>query len=382
MPTPPLSDEELLRTLEVRARHRTNQDAGEELGLNDSTVSRHVRLARERGLHLSEGARQSMHNAGLSGGEIRGGWIHNYDDEGKKTGTTRWTAPDVDAETIIDQIREAFTGIPPAPVISAPDYTTGNLATVYPLMDVHLGLMAWGKETGGPDYDLKIAQADMHYAFGKILTLTPPSDTAILIIGGDFFHADDTNNQTPAHKHTLDVDGRHFKIADTGVSLLSAVVENLLHKHRSVIVRVLRGNHDEHMHVILTFALSERYRDNERVEVEKDPRDLFMRQWGRCLIAAHHGDKAPPERLTLYLSDVCPYWSETRHRHCFTGHIHKDQAKDIGPLKWESLRAFTPPDSYAAGMGYSGRRAMQALTFDKQDGLVLRAMDPIERVSA
>jgi hypothetical protein len=30
-------------------------------------------------------------------------------------------------------------------------------------------------------------------------------------------------------------------------------------------------------------------------------------------------------------------------------------------------------------MGYAGRRAMQALTFHRRDGLVLRAIDPIER---
>jgi hypothetical protein len=30
-------------------------------------------------------------------------------------------------------------------------------------------------------------------------------------------------------------------------------------------------------------------------------------------------------------------------------------------------------------MGYAGRRALQALVFDKKDGLVLRAIDPIER---
>jgi hypothetical protein len=83
--------------------------------------------------------------------------------------------------------------------------------------------------------------------------------------------------------------------------------------------------------------------------------------------------------MTLYLSDVCPFWSDTRHRFCFTGHVHHDHSKDIGPLKWESLRAFTAPDAYASGMGYASRRALQAITFHKRDGVVLRAIDPIER---
>ena len=166
---------------------------------------------------------------------------------------------------------------------------------------------------------------------------------------------------------------------DTGVDLIAETAERLLEKHEDLTIRVLRGNHDEDSHRVLTFALAERYRLEPRVTVEKTPHDLFMKQWGRCLVSAHHGDTAPPERLTLYLSDVCPFWSDTRHRVMFTGHIHKDVAKDVGPLRWESLRAFCPPDAYASGMKYVSRRALQALTFHKVDGLVLRAIDPIER---
>ena len=44
--------------------------------------------------------------------------------------------------------------------------------------------------------------------------------------------------------------------------------------------------------------------------------------------------------------------------------------------------AVETPDAYAAGMGYAARRALQALTFDKIDGLVLRAIDPVERGAA
>ena len=106
-----------------------------------------------------------------------------------------------------------------------------------------------------------------------------------------------------------------------------------------------------------------------------------MLQWGRCAIFAHHGDLGKPQQMALYLSDICPFWSATRHRHYLTGHTHHDHAKDLGPLRWESLRAFCPPDAYAASMGYGGRRALQSLTFHKQDGLVLRALDPIERMA-
>lgn len=286
-----------------------------------------------------------------------------------------------DPINMAEAMRAAFDGMEAAPPIVAPAQVMADLCTVYPLMDAHIGLHAWGRETGGDDYDLRHAAQDMRHAFAKVTAITPASTKAILIVGGDYFHSDDTRAETPASKHKLDMDGRFFKVIDVGIAILAETVQRLLEKHQDVLVKVLRGNHDPHAHLTLTFALSERYRQDPRVTVEKDPRDLFMAQWGKCAIFAHHGDKGKPQQMALYLSDICPFWSEARHRHYLTGHIHHDHAKDFGPLRWESLRAFCPPDAYAASMGFGGRRALQSLTFHSVDGLVLRALDPIDRAA-
>jgi len=282
-------------------------------------------------------------------------------------------------EAVAERIREALEGLLPFEPVLPPENVMADLCAVYPLMDAHIGMLAWGQETGSQDYDLDHAAKDMRHAFAKVLALTPAAEQAVLIIGGDFFHADDGRAETPANRHKLDVDGRFWKVLDVGIAIIAETVERLLMKHSNVLVRVLRGNHDPHSSLTLNFALAERYRNEPRITIEKDPRDLFMMQWGRCAIFAHHGDKGKPQQMALYLSDVCPFWSQTRHRHLLTGHIHHDAAKDVGPLRWESLRAFCPPDAYAAGMGYGGRRALQSITFHKADGLVLRALDPIGR---
>jgi hypothetical protein len=283
-------------------------------------------------------------------------------------------------EAVAERIREALEGMEPAAAVSPPESVMADLCAVYPLMDAHVGMLAWGRETGSQDYDLGHAAQDMRHAFAKVLALTPAAEQAVLIIGGDFFHADDNRAETPANRHKLDVDGRFWKVLDVGIGIIAETIHKLLQKHARVMVRVLRGNHDPHSGMTLNFALAERYRDETRVHIEKDPRDLFMMQWGKCAIFAHHGDKGKPQQMALYLSDVCPFWSETRHRHYLTGHVHHDHAKDLGPLRYESLRAFCPPDAYAASMGYGGRRALQSITFHKADGLVLRALDPIDRM--
>jgi hypothetical protein len=85
-----------------------------------------------------------------------------------------------------------------APKITPPAHVVDDLCTVWPLMDVHFGMLAWGRETGGPDYDTKVAADDMRHAFAKVSAITPDSAEGVLIIGGDFFHADDNRSETPA----------------------------------------------------------------------------------------------------------------------------------------------------------------------------------------
>lgn len=278
----------------------------------------------------------------------------------------------------LEDIADAFDNVTPAVPVVPPSSVNDDLLTMYPLFDVHFGMLAWGEEAG-EDYDTKLAQSDMSMALGKAMALTPDSHTALLLIGGDFFHADNDNAETPASKHKLDVDGRHDRVIDLGVDLLANAVEALLRKHREVRIKVLRGNHDESAHRVLRVAMSQRYRNEPRVSVDVGGADLFHTAWGVSLIAAHHGDRSKPERLALEIADTCPEWSVTSQRYVFTGHVHHTQVKDLGAIQWESLRAFCPRDAYAAGHHYSSRRQMQSITFHREDGLVLQTYDPVTR---
>lgn len=382
MPTPPLTDEALLETLAVLQKYDFNKTfAGKELGLNESAVRRRFTEAKLRGLHLSSGAREAMEATKLSGVEIAGGYRHAYDEDGKKIETVRWSVPksEFQLETVLERAAAKFSDLPKAPPIPTPKHTSSDLLTLYPLFDVHMGMHAWGDETGGDNYDLKLSVNDIQVSVGNVMALSPDSEESILLIGGDFFHGDDNTNQTPKSHNTLDVDGRHFKVLDTGIEVVAGTIERIASKHKRVTVRVLRGNHDEHSHMVLTLALAQRYRDHDRITVDKSPRDIFMHQWGKCLIAAHHGDKAKPERLAMILAEICPFWSESPHRIVFTGHKHHQQSNDFPGIEWEQFRAFCPPDAY--GAQFAPRRAMHAITFHKQSGIATRAKDPIKRAA-
>jgi hypothetical protein len=372
MPTPPLSDELAREALAAFQHHGSKSLAANALGLNRKTLSNRLTVAYARGFHLSDGARGVISQAGLSGSEARGGWLHSYDSDGKKVGATYWKAPEISAADFIDQIKDAFADITPAPLIPAPMHKAKDLVTVYPIADAHIGMMAWGKETG-EDYDTKAAVTRLQSWIGACIAASPPSETALILDVGDLTHADDYTSQTPRSKHVLDTDTRHFKTLDMTIHGMNTAVDLALRKHKRVIVRILPGNHDPHAYLAIMFAMAERWRENPRVEVQKIPGEFYVERFGSVLIAAHHGDKAKAERLVLFLADEYPeLWGATRQRYLFTAHLHHHKSADIGGVQWEQLRAMTARDAHSVAHAYSARAQLQAITYHISKGEVSR----------
>lgn len=351
--------------------------AAEQLGLNYNTLKTRLTIAKSRGFHLSPGARHVINRANLAPIEAKGGWIHDYDKDGKKIGTTRWAAPDDALDDSLERIRTAFEGMTPARMIQPPEHTAQDLCNVLPLYDVHWGMAAWGDETGDVDYDLTLARDDLMRGMEAVLSTAPKADTCVLLLGGDLTHADDNSAQTPQSKHPLDVAARMHVVTDSAISIIKYAVTRALEHHSRVIIRVLRGNHDINSHRAISFALREWLAGNTRASIDMDPRELFMFQWGRSAIFGQHGDKMKPVDLALKLSDVCQFWSAAPHRYAYTGHMHRMAAERIGGLNWERLEPFAPSDAY--GATWVNRRAMKIDTYHKQRGRVATAIDPLER---
>ena len=283
-------------------------------------------------------------------------------------------------QNILDRIVTAFEGIPSVSV-PPPVSIDGDHMTVYPLYDMHIGMMAWGRETRGQDFDLKLMKSDLLHSIAKVMARSPDSSEALIILGGDTIHVNDHFNETPASRHHQDADGRFEKIIDVAIEAISGAIELVAQKHASVKIVVLRGNHDETSHIILKASLKQRYRDTDHISFPvmhgMDKSEIFWMAFGDVLIVAHHGDKAKPERLALIAADKCPDWSGKTCRVILTGHLHSLKVMDMPGVTHYTLRAFCPPDAYGANFG--GVRGIQAMTFDKREGLVVSAHDPIHR---
>lgn len=275
-------------------------------------------------------------------------------------------------EAIAERVKATLEGMEPAALVPPPEYTDADLCTALLISDAHIGLQSWAKETGEA-YNTDIAAERLKSWVGQLVAASPPSGLCVILDNGDLTHADDHTNMTPASKHVLDVDTRHFRTLDVTVETLACAIELALAKHQRVLVRILPGNHNRESYITILFALAERFRDNPRVTVQKVPGEFFAFEWGKVMLAAHHGDKAKADRLVHFLADqYAEMWGRTRHRFLFTGHLHHSKSQDIGGCTWEQLRAVTARDAYAVAHGYTARAQLQAITFHKERGEVQR----------
>lgn len=348
--------------------HGSQSKAAAALGISRATLR--GRLERAKKYQEADPAVQgAMSEAGMQDiGILHSGWV-------KTEGASLYfqqPKTSAEPEDIAQRVKDALEGIEPIKPVQSSAETFADLLTLYPLPDAHIGQLSWGKETG-EDYDLRIAADRIRNGIAECLNASPASQQAVLVAMGDWLHVNDQTNQTYHSRHQLDADGRFQKVLDVGISVLAATAEALLSKHENVTVVVQRGNHDETAYLAVLFALAERYRNEPRISVQRKPGEFFVMEWGQCLLASCHGDKAKAERLVMYLADKWhEMWGRTKFRYLFTGHLHHHKSQDLGGVHWEQLRAITAPDAHAASHAYGGKAEMQAITYDRQRGEISR----------
>jgi hypothetical protein len=288
--------------------------------------------------------------------------------------TARWVKTKFEQGAgLIEGLRAAFAEYEGgAGVILAPEGADEDTLTVYPLPDLHLGLLAWGAETG-QDYDLHIATATAISSLEKLVERSLPSKHAVLLGLGDFYHGDDQKNVTPGSGHQLDVDGRHAKIFAAGAKLAVRMVEIIARKHPNIEIRFLSGNHDINASMCLTVALSMFYSGNERISVNCDPGIAWYRLHGKVLLGATHGHSARMERLPgMMAADRPVEWGKSLHRSFLTGHIHTETVREVAGVRVESLQAPAARDAWNAASGYRSGRSLSAITYHAEEGEIGR----------
>lgn len=273
---------------------------------------------------------------------------------------------------IDEMARSLADSLTPLPTITPPTYTDADLLCVIPMGDPHFGMMAWAAESGD-NFDLHIAEQLTFDAVDRLVSLSPPSKTAILLNLGDFFHADNSSNRTPHSGNSLDVDGRFQKIASVGFRAMIRCVTRMLERHENVIVRNNRGNHDPHQAYMLSMAMAAFFHDNPRVSVDMSPSGFWYFRFGEVLIGSVHGDGAKLVDLpSIMACDVKHDWAASTFRVWHCGHFHHDQLKDYRGCTVETHRTLAAKDAWHAYQGYRSYRDMKCIVYHRQFGEVNR----------
>lgn len=373
-------DEELLKVVEAAKNYPTNQAAADSLGMARKTFTDRIKQAVRRNLlghalggEVPEGFELTKITTltKQEGGRVME-WRH--------VNRAKEAAEDL-AKAIAERLNELVTPV----VAPAPDITYMDRSlTLYNVVDFHLGQYSWGKEAGGQSYDLDIARDVLLATTAKLTAQTPPSDTAVIVYLGDNFHADGPENRTPKSGNALDVDSRYTKVVTMGSELAATLIDNALLKHRHVIFKALPGNHDPHGGDILTLSMWMRYKDDPRVTVDRTPGLFWFFEWGKVMLAFHHGHETKPESMPGVMAAYEPgMWGRTVFRYAYLGHFHRKRkgidalADERGGAIWEVFQAITAKDAWNRGAGHASGRSMTAITFDKDKGEVIRNIEPI-----
>lgn len=385
MAKPALTVEQMQEALDTLAECGSGALAARKLGLKGSTFRSRVSEARGAGIksRVAEiirtnqgeaGPLREMHTAPLGymvkgtstlldeGGNVRSQWVKTMVD------------PDKFRAMVDAACRSAAEKLTPIPRIVAPKDWVPDLATLYTLTDSHVGMLAWGRETGEP-WDLEIAERVLTNTLVKMIDSSPPSALGIVNQLGDFLHFDSMSPVTPTSGHILDADSRYQKVVEVAVRILRRVVEHALTKHREVKVYMHEGNHDMTGSIWLRVMFAALYEKNHRVTVERSPLPYVAMEWGTTFLGFHHGHLAKKNSLPLLFAAKFPaLWGRTTKRYIHGGHYHSVDEKEHPGVKLIQHPTLAASDAYASRGGWVSERQATSMTYSKERGEISRAV--------
>lgn len=362
-----------LEYLEAIDKHGSQNAAANALGVNRRVVDRSILRLKLRAARYGYAPDHDMTHTAAPGFRVKGTSTY-YGTDGKPAG--QWVKTTEDAAQRDQAIREAFEAmaddLPRARPTALSAVTQAHLATLYTLTDCHVGMLAWGRETGA-DWDLDIAEATLVGCFEQMVLASPAAEVGIVAQLGDFLHQDSIEAVTPTHRHLLDADGRFSKVVTVAVRVLRRVIELALAKHKRVVVLMAEGNHDISSSIWLRVMFRSMFENEPRVQVIDSELPYYVHQHGQTMLAFHHGHLKKNNELPLLFASQFPQvWGATTKRYVHTGHRHHIEEKEHSGMVVVQHPTLAARDAYAARGGWIAERQVRAITYHADHGEVAR----------
>lgn len=377
----PYASERQRIALDAIKKHHTRAAAAEALGINERNLRKLIKRVRDAAALQGVAPECDMTKPAPDTHIVRG-TSTLYDEDGNKR--LQWVKTDLKRDQQLAIMREACEALveelPQVPRSPVNPVMFDELMAVYPLGDPHIGMLAWGEETG-QDWDLAIAEASFTEVFDRLVKTAPHCKQATIINLGDYFHADNMAGVTERSKHALDMDGRYAKMIRIGVKILRRMIDSALEHHEFVRVINAIGNHDDTGALFLSVALDHMYELEPRVTVDTNPTPFHYVTHGKVLLGVHHGHSCKIDKLPgVMAADQPRRWGEAEHRYWYAGHIHHDSRKEFAGCIVESFRTLAAKDAYATWHGYRAGQDSKCIVLHQEYGEIERHTVNIKQV--
>jgi hypothetical protein len=313
--------------------------------------------------------------------------LYTTGEDGQTRVSAQWVKSTQDRsarEALLREAIEAFSeDIPRAPRVDPPKRDLDEaLLNLYTITDFHLGMLAWGEETGA-DWDTAIAEETMVAWFAQAIAQSPPAKVAAFAQLGDLLHYDGLEAVTPTNRNVLDADTRFQKIVRVAIRVLRRVIGMLLAKYDRVYVLMAEGNHDIASSVWLREWFAALYEDEPRAIVDRSPDPYYCIEHGKTALFFHHGHLSKIGKVDAVLAGKFrEVFGRTQHNYAHVGHLHHIDVKETSLMVIEQHRTLAAPDAYASRGGWLAGRDAQVITYHKEWGEVGRVRISAAMVAA
>ncbi len=252
------------------------------------------------------------------------------------------------------------------------DTTGGDDLYILNIQDAHIGKLAYGKETGWSDYDLKIAKDYFRNAVNELIKKAPIQNIkkVLIIVGSDLIHFDTEGGETTKRTKLDSADSRWSKVYNETCTLVTELIEEVASMF-DVEVMVVTGNHAKLTEYCLGSYIKAWFRNHPNVNVNNEPMPRKYFGYGNNLIMFTHGDDMKLNDLPMVMfREKQGEISKYKHLYILTGHLHQDKTSEFHGVKVFISPALCPPDSWHSNKNYVGNiQTSQGMVFSKQSGL-------------
>lgn len=363
-----VSDDDLIAALR---EHGSTRKAAKALGITQRAIMYRKKTLAAKGYSPDHDMTRTVPD----GYKVKGvSTLYN----GKGEIAAQWVKSDIDRERWAQLMQAALDGLAdtlprldplPAPLVPL----RGDLLNAFVLTDFHLGMLAWGEETRGASWDVRIAETLLVEWIAAAIALAPAAEHAVLAQVGDFLHWDGLDAVTPTSKHVLDADTRFQHLVRVAIRVIRRVVDMLLAKHGRVHLIMAEGNHDLASSVWLREWLAALYENEPRITVDTSADPYYCVEHGQTSLFFHHGHKRRIGQLDdVFAAKFREVYGRTRFSYAHTGHLHHNETKETNLMTLEQHRTLAAADAHASRGGYQSGRDAKVITYSSRFGEVSR----------